>query len=201
MKWARPKSLTSLMLLGLALIAGPLLVAVVDAAIQIRSLTRDSQLLVNQGVQAARTSQSMLTDITSLRRSVSFYQVTGNASYLENYRKTDQQLAASRAYLAQLLNSQTMRRSLDDFAAMHNEIASAVGALVPGSTAFPSILDRIDRLAELANDIVASGSKEVDVRLVDMQRLAQSTQKRLFWQSALLVPLTLIAILALTLSI
>ena len=34
-----------------------------------------------------------------------------------------------------------------------------------------------------------------------MQRQTASTQKRLFWQSALLVPLTLVAILALTLSI
>jgi len=189
------------MLLGLALIAGPLLVAVVDAAIQIRSLTRDSQLLVSEGVQAARTSQSMLADISSLRRNVGFYKVTGNASFLENYRKSDQQLASSRAYLAQLIDSETTRRSLEEFAAMHNEIATAVGALTPASSAFPSIEERIDRLYELANDIVASGSKEVDVRLVEMQRLAQSTQKRLFWQSALLVPLTLVAILALTLSI
>ena len=189
------------MLLGLALIAGPLLVAVVDAAIQIRALSRDSQLLVSQGVRAARTSQSMIADVSSLRRQVGFYKVTGNSTYLENYRKTDQQLAASRASLADLLHSETTRRSLDEFSAMHNEIAGAVGALTPASNAFPSIETRIDRLAELANDIVASGSTEVDERLVDMQRQTESTQKRMFWQSALLVPLTLIAILALTLSV
>ncbi len=54
------------MLLGLALIAVPLLVAVVDAAIQIRSLTKASQALVLEGVQAARLSQSMFADIASL---------------------------------------------------------------------------------------------------------------------------------------
>ena len=53
MRWPRPKSLTGLMLLGLALIAGPLLVAVVDAAIQINHLSKASQELVREGVQSA----------------------------------------------------------------------------------------------------------------------------------------------------
>ena len=42
------------MLLGLALIAGPLLVAVVDAALQIRQLAAASQELVQEGVLSAR---------------------------------------------------------------------------------------------------------------------------------------------------
>src|SRR5215510_10442317 len=116
MKWARPKSLTGLMLLGLALIAVPLLIAVVDAVIQIRSLTRTSQLLVSEGVQAARLSKDMFADVSSLRRTVSLYQVTGDVTYLESYRRTDQQLAATRARLAQLLDPETTRRSFEEFA-------------------------------------------------------------------------------------
>jgi len=38
MHWARPKSLSGLMILGLALIAVPLLVAIFSAALQIREL-------------------------------------------------------------------------------------------------------------------------------------------------------------------
>ena len=67
--------------------------------------------------------------------------------------------------------------------------------------AFAAILARIDRLNDLANSIAASGNRQIDARLEEMQHQTSSTQKRLFWQSALLAPLTLIAILALTLSI
>src|SRR4051812_32691407 len=105
MRWARPKSLTGLMLLGLALIAGPLLVAVVDAAIQIRSLTRTSQELVLDGVRAARLSQSMLADINSLWRYARIYQAVGDTTWLDSYRKTDQHLADTRTQLAELLDS------------------------------------------------------------------------------------------------
>jgi len=189
------------MLLGLAFIAVPLLVAVVDAAIQIRSLTRTSQDLVLDGVRAARLSQSMLADINSLDRTARIYGAVGDTRWLESYRKTDQQLADTRAQLAELLDSDSTRRSLDAFAAMHNEIASAVGTTPPNSPAYTAILDRIERLTQLANAIVKSGNQQIDVRLADMHRQTASTQKRLFWQSALLVPLTLVAILALTLSV
>ncbi len=83
MRWPRPKSLTGLMLLGLALIAGPLLVAVVDAAIQINRLSQTSQDLVREGVQSARLSRSLIADIASLRRTVSLYQVLRRPTVLD----------------------------------------------------------------------------------------------------------------------
>jgi two-component system sensor histidine kinase GlrK len=201
MRLPGPKSLSGLMLLGLAFIAVPLLWAVVDAAIQIRSLAQASQELVQEGVQSARLSQSMFADITSLGRTVRLYQVLGDTKLLEAYRATDQRLATTRTQLAALLTEDPTRQSLEDFKAMHNEIASAVGVTPPLSPAFATILARIDRLNDLANSIAASGNRQIDVRLEELQRQTSSTQKRLFWQSALLAPLTLIAILALTLSI
>ena len=189
------------MLLGLALIAGPLLVAVVDAAIQIRSLARSSQDLVTEGVQSARLSQSMFADIDSLKRTVRLYQVLGDVKLLEAYRGTDARLATTRTQLARLLDAEPTRHSLEDFATMHNEISSAVSSTPPGSTAFATILARFDRLSEIAGAIVASGNQQIDARLLALQQQTSSTQRRLFWQSALLAPLTLIAILALTLSL
>ncbi|HEU4778291.1 MAG TPA: HAMP domain-containing sensor histidine kinase [Steroidobacteraceae bacterium] len=201
MRFPRLKSLTGLMLLGLAFIAGPLLVAVVDAAFQIRSLAKTSQELVKEGVQSARLSQSLFADITSLSGTVRRYQVINNVDMLVSIRDTDQRLAITRTQLAELLTEEPTRQSLEDFAAIHNEISSAVGVTPPGSPAFATILVRIDRLNDLANAIAASGNRQIDVRLEELQLQTSSTQRRLFWQSALLAPLTLIAILALTLSI
>jgi two-component system sensor histidine kinase GlrK len=190
------------MLLGLALIAGPLLVAVVDAGFQIRNLSATSQQLVLEGVQSARLSRSLIADIASLERTVRFYQVLADPKLLDTYRRTDQSLAATRSQLAVLLDEEPTRRSLEEFAAMHNEIAQAVGSTPPlSSSAFTTILARFDRLNKLADTIAESGNTQIDARLAELQRQTASTQRRLVWQSALLAPLTLIAILALTLSI
>jgi two-component system sensor histidine kinase GlrK len=202
MRIPRPKSLSGLMLLGLALIAGPLLVAVVDAVIQIRGLTLASEKLVVEGVQTTRLTQTLFADIRSLERTVRLYQITGEGQLLDSYRTNDQALASTRNQLAQLLSDPATLAILGDFSALHDEFARAVTTTPPNSAAFSTVVvARIDRLNDLANDIRDSGNRQIDVRLADMQRQTASTQKRLFWQSALLIPLTLIAILALTLSI
>jgi two-component system sensor histidine kinase GlrK len=201
MRWPRPKSLTGLMLLGLALISGPLLFAVVDAAIQINRLSQTSQDLVREGVQSARLSQSLIADIASLGRTVRLYQVLKDPKVLPGYRDTDQRLATIRAQMAQLLNDEPTRKLLDDFATMHNGISRAVETTPPDSITFANILTQIDRLNDLASAITSSGNTQIDARLAELDQQTASTQRRLFWQSALLAPLTLIAILALTLSI
>ena len=68
MSWIRPKSLSGLMLLGLAVIAVPLLVAILNAALQIRALADTSRQLVVEGVGAARESQDLLAHIGRLER-------------------------------------------------------------------------------------------------------------------------------------
>ena len=63
------------MLLGLALIAGPLLVAVFTAALQIRALADTGQKIVVEGVTAARASQELFSQISSLERTALLYDV------------------------------------------------------------------------------------------------------------------------------
>ena len=202
MRWPRLKSLSGLMLLGLALIAVPLLWAVGDAAFQIRSLSATSQQLVLEGVQSARLSRSLIADIASLERTARLYNVIiTDPRLLDTYRRTDQSLATTRSQLALLLDEEPTRRSLEEFAAMHNQIAQAVGSTPPGGPAFANILGRFDGLNKLADAIAESSNTQIDARLAELQQQTASTQRRLFWQTTLLAPLTLIAILALTLSI
>ena len=189
------------MLGGLALIAVPLLVAVIDGAMQISKLAKTSEELVQEGVQSARLSQTLYADINSLRRNVQLYQVLGDVKMLDAYRTNDQQLAMTRTQLARLLNVEPTRRSLEDFQALHNEISQAVSSTPAGSAAFTTILARFDRLNDLANVIVKSGYSQIDARLDELKQQTATTQRRLFWESVLLAPLTLVAILALTVSI
>src|SRR6476659_6540057 len=160
MRLPRPKSLSGLMLLGLALIAGPLLVAVIDAAIQIRALAKASEELVREGVQTAQLSQSLSADIYSLKRTAQFYQVLNKPDMLDTYRVTDQRLANTRTQLAHLLDDAPSREGLDEFAATHDEISRAVTGTPAGSPAFSTILTSFDRLSDLANAIADSGKRQ-----------------------------------------
>src|SRR6185437_10576005 len=101
MQWARPKSLSGLMLLGLALIAVPLLVAIFSAALQSRELSDTGQKIVIEGVTAARASQDLFSQIVSLERTARLYDVLNEPKDLDLYRLQDARLTLTRDQLNQ----------------------------------------------------------------------------------------------------
>src|ERR1700758_864907 len=100
MQRARPKSLSGLMLLGLVLIAVPLLIAILTAVLQIRDLADTGQKIVIRGVAGARASQALFGEIASLERTARLYEVLGTPNYLELYRTEDERLSATRQQMS-----------------------------------------------------------------------------------------------------
>ncbi len=96
--WA-PKSLSGLMLFGLMFIAVPLLVAIITAALQIRTLATTGQKIVVEGVTAARASQQLFSQIASLERTARLYDVLNDPKLLESYEQEDETFSVTRVKL------------------------------------------------------------------------------------------------------
>jgi two-component system, NtrC family, sensor histidine kinase GlrK len=201
MRWARPKSLTGMMLLGLVIIAVPLLVAILNAGLQIRTLAEQSQRLVDEGVQAARASQDMFAQIASLERTTRLYEVLSAPNLLDAYRDYDVRLTGTRAQLEQQLRSEEAKRALAQIATLQGAIGRTVLAAPEDPDEFAAILQRFTALSGLAERVAALSNAQIDADLVALQEQTTRARQRLLWQSALLLPLTIIAILALTLAI
>jgi hypothetical protein len=86
MRWLLPKSLNGFLLLGLSMLAAPLLLTILQATVQMRRLSEASQRLVIDSVQTARLSQDIYAQIALLQRSARLYQVLGDASVLGAFR-------------------------------------------------------------------------------------------------------------------
>src|SRR6201996_4811987 len=159
MNWARPKSLSGLMLLGLALIAGPLLVAVFTAALQIRALADTGQKIVVEGVTAARASQELFSQISSLERTALLYDVLNDSNLLDLYRKEDGLLSATRAQLERHEQGPSTRKTLQEMGDLQRNIGTSVMSMPGGKgTANATGLSRrFQELGALA-DRVASES-------------------------------------------
>src|SRR6185312_14049005 len=132
MQWARPKSLSGLMLLGLALIAVPLLVAILTAALQIRELADTGQKIVVEGVTAARASQDLYSQITSLERTAQLYNVLNDAKLLDLYRRQDARLTVTREQLNQHAAADA-RVTLGQIGELQNAIRLMVLSMTAGS--------------------------------------------------------------------
>jgi two-component system sensor histidine kinase GlrK len=202
MQWARPKSLSGLMLLGLALIAVPLLVAILTAALQIRSLADTGQKIVVEGVNAARASQDLFSQISSLERTARLYDVLNASNLLDVYRSQDARLTATREQLNQHA-TQEARITLGKVGDLQQTIRLRVLSMTAGSgTANMAALSRdFTEMSSLIDTVATQSNAQIDAEVAALEDQTLRARRRLLWQAALLVPLTIIAIFALTVAV
>lgn len=189
------------MLLGLAVIAVPLVVAILNAAVQIRTLADTSRDLVAEGVGAARASQALFSQIASLERTTGLYRLLEDQSYLELYSEQDAQLSATRAQLAEHLRTEPARKALAELGRLQSTIRKEMLSTSEGAARLADLPKRFSELSTLAGRVAQLSNEQIDSQLAALQEQTLRAQRRLFWQSALLLPLTVIAILVLTVTI
>ncbi len=200
MQWVRPKSLSGLMLFGLGLLALPLLVAILTAALQIRTLATTGQKIVIEGVTAARASQQLFSQIASLERTARLYDVLNNPQLLDSYKEEDETFSATRAKLY-VDATVAARQTLTQLAAVQGSIRTAV-LTTPASTAATdtaSLTRQFETLSALVDKVAEQSNEQIDAEVASLQSQTDRARKRLFWEAAGLLPVTIIEIITLTL--
>lgn len=201
MQFARPRSLSALLLVGLAIIALPLIAALLTAAVQLRRLSQNSERLVTEGVQATRSTQSLFALIVPLERTVRLYQILGGEKLQQAYRQSDERLAVLVMQLAAQLRSAEARDALGRLASLEADTATQFLAPEFSQKEVEPILVNIEAMDQLASQVSERTNAQIDAELAALRVRTARAQQQLFWESALLVPLTLAAILVITLGI
>jgi two-component system sensor histidine kinase GlrK len=191
------------MLLGLALIAVPLLVAVLTAALQIRQLADTGQKIVVEGVTAARASQELFSEISSLERTARLYDVLNDSNLLELYRRQDGRLTATRIQLEHRSQTATSRKTLGELGELQRNIGKSVLSMQAGkATSNASGMSRrFAELGALADKVAEQSNAQIDTEVAALEAQTQQARRRLVWQAGLLVPLTIVAIIVLTVAV
>jgi len=190
MRLVRPKSLSGLLLIGFALVAIPLLAAVVNATVQMQRLTRQSEALARLGVEVTRHNQELAEALTGVRRNAGFYQATGmdlNKKLLDRHR--DEVEAAVQA----LEGATPLPATAQLTASIRTDVERLTSAVEAARGPSPALARAIDEFAHIEAAVSALGRQtttDIDTRLEALQVSAIETQKQLFWQAAALVPIT-----------
>src|SRR6201997_2063617 len=201
MRGARPKSLSGLMLFGLAMIAVPLLVAVLTAVLQIRDLSDTGQKIVIQGVTGARASQALFGQIASLERTARLHRVLKDPKLLEQYRTQDQRLSGTREQLHTLASGEA-RSTLEELGQVQESIrASVMSNAAGGSTDSPDLSARFMQLSDLVERVAQQSNAQVDEEVAALQARTLQARQRLLWEAALLLPLAIVAVFVLTVGV
>ena len=200
MQWGRPKSLSGLMLVGLGLMAVPLLIAILIAVLQIRDLADTGQKIVLQGVINARASQALFGQIASLERTARLYVVLNDPKLLEPYRTQDEHLSQTRAQLHSQAGTD-IRQTLDEIGQLQQSIHSTVINAPKDAAAQAALSERFSQLTELVERVAHQSNAQVDAEVQALQDRTLEARTRLLWTAALLLPLAVIAVFVLTVGV
>src|ERR1700733_4179819 len=170
MGWLLPKSLNGFLLLGLGFLAGPLLLAILHAAVQMRRLSDTSQQLVVDRVQSTRLTQDMYAQIALLERSARLYQVLGEPTVRASFREHDARLSEIIGTLRQRLRAADAPGQLRRLIDTQQRIESLVlPAPVPAGQA-AELAQSFVQLGDLANGVAIMTDRQIDRAIGELGR-------------------------------
>lgn len=197
MRLWRPKSLTDLMLIGFAMVAVPMLLAVIISASKVRTLSVESTALVRSGEFSAHYSQQLFQAINAMERNARLYRLLNDASYLSVYDEARKgflkglkEMAAiyidDAPLMAHIHALQTAELNI------YSELISSTPELTVESRT--QLEDAFLRLSTAANQLSQKSSAQIETGLTHMQALTAETQQYLFWQSAAVILLAAVLV-------
>ncbi|HSN71853.1 MAG TPA: ATP-binding protein, partial [Steroidobacteraceae bacterium] len=200
--------MSSLLLIGFALVSVPLLLAVFNAATKVRALSGQSAELVRTGVESTQHSQLLFQQIASMERSARQYQVLGDPALLDVYRETRGRFLETLARLSAVPEGagrapyiDRMRSTLSaiDAKLFLSAAPAAPGATAPSAApARPETNGEFTALAEQAAALADYTSRQIDSGLSQLQAAMDETRNLLYWQSAGTLVVTALLVLLFT---
>ena len=199
MKFPRPQSLNGLILVGFGLVALPLLVAVVWALVNLDRLAAQSEQLVVAGVSATENNRQLSQQVATLQRTAGQFVVLRTP---DSQSLMHQDLASFEATLdaidplARVTDSTALaatiradaRRIVDTLTTENVAEADAQAAIAE----FSLLRQNVTRLATVF-------SEHIDAELNALQASIGKAQQISAWQTAALVPGTIVLVLFFTL--
>jgi two-component system, NtrC family, sensor histidine kinase GlrK len=199
MRWPRPKSLTSLLLTGFALVSVPLLLAVVIAATKVRALSEESAELVRTGVETTHYTQQLFQHIASMERSARLYQVLTDPGLLEVYKDSRERLLVTLASAETVATDPVRSAHLLALRSAVRRVDAGLLSAAPQSTeVMRDAIEAIGPMWEAAFQLSAATGEQVETGLSHLQASTAETQQYLFWQSAVLILLTALLVAVFT---
>jgi two-component system sensor histidine kinase GlrK len=186
----RPRSLTGLILLGFVIVALPALLGTISAAIEMRALSTASERLVVNGVTATQYTQALVRQVSSLERTVRLYQIIPRPALVETFQQNRDLLMRTLDGFAGLPAGKDGRQVV--IARIRNSVDTLTRAVETRSPAEISMsLREFNQLARDTGELSSLASNQTDRELKQLQTETDAVRRRLFSQSAALVPITI----------
>jgi two-component system sensor histidine kinase GlrK len=194
MKMRRPRTLLGMVLMGLAFVTIPLLVAVGNAMIKLGQLAAESEAVLGDSATATLENQRLTNLLQRMERNALQYielkNVVATSDLLTLYDRDQATFEGSVAALRTIPSDARVRDQLARLTSLSKDVHRMLRA---GATQ-DSVIERFGMLTE-ATRVVTDGMRtETNERLETLQENTRSAQQELAWLSAALIPGALVLI-------
>jgi two-component system sensor histidine kinase GlrK len=197
MKLKRPRTLLGMVLVGLAFVTVPLLIAIGNAMIKIGQLAAESDTVLSYSATATLENQRLANLLQSMERNARQYlvleEVASASDLLTLYDGDQAAFEQGVAALRALPKNTEMAEQLQRLSAVSKEVHRTLRS---GRTedAPEQIIERFRVMNGTARDVAQGMRDLINVRLNELQENTLSAQQSLAWQSAALIPGTLVLV-------
>ena len=192
-----PSSFLRLLLAGFAFAILPLLWAFINANIAFDKLAIQSEATITNAVETTRAGRILQEQQQIMERSVRQYFVLHDHVLLNNYRQASHQFNTAILQLKQLTKSTALRAKLDALSQQGEFLNQAISSASNTSeTELQSqnlgFIDGFNTLSKAIENIVYTNNNAIANASSQLRLSAEKTQRNLFLQSLILIPLALL---------
>jgi two-component system sensor histidine kinase GlrK len=186
-----PRTILQVVLLGMLLVALPLIAGLVTALLQVERLATQSHTTLFASVHAMEASRLLVGQVTDMARSAQQFMILGDDQLYELYLSHRARARSTTEQLALPDLDAEQERLLGGLIRLQDEVDETVegwraaGTAEPAEAMFGSLLDAARRLS------VENGRRVVEEASA-LQRSAARAERVLLWQAAALIPATLV---------
>lgn len=183
-----PRSFPRLLAVGFALVALPLVFALVNNAVSVDRLANRSQNAVVQAVHITQASRRLAQLLGALERTARQIMILEDRSLLDTYAANRLQFQQTIAEFSRLPLDAEQRGALEGIVQGEAEIYSTLSGAGVTAAQMRSAVEGFGVLGNQAQEVVAWSNAQIDREVEAMRATADQAQRITFWQLLALIP-------------
>lgn len=192
MKLFRPKSILRLILTGFALVALPLIAALLVTTVSVDRLVTHGQEALLQSVLVTQGSQQLVEAVKAMERNARQYQVLGDEVLFDVYAEHHERfLDTVRALESLEIRSQQLDL-LKELRVLEDEVHTVLDTYPHDASEVVDVLPFFVELAQLGQQSLVDSQQLITTGVEEMQAASAGVKRTLMIQAAALVPAVLL---------
>ncbi len=195
MRFYRPKSFLSLVLIGFFLVSLPLVVALINAGLSMGTLARQSAQVVYRSVRATEGSRLLVEDLIALERKARQFEVLGEERLQQEIETQHEEIQETLRRLLLLPLDPPLLNSLQRLLSQESQIFYVLQNEPRKAPVREAALSQFSELNELANEVADAGHALIFREVDSMQKSTVQAQQALIWQAIALIPCSVLFVI------